>query len=112
MVAGNVEQLTRLMRVERIFKNMPKSLEWRSFYMHDLNLIVDTCIEAQDAAIQHGLNESQTLALTEEEVYPRPFQAKPGPMIGNVRLGPGPSAERGICFSIPTMASVLTNPPR
>ena len=29
-------------QVEQIFKNLPKSLEWRSFFNHDLNLIVET----------------------------------------------------------------------
>jgi len=29
-------------QVEKIFKNLPKSLEWRSFFNHDLNLIVET----------------------------------------------------------------------
>ncbi len=98
--------------VERIFENMPKSLEWQSFYSNDPNLLVDTCIEVRDVAIQHDLNESQTWAPAKDAAYLRPFPAKPGPMIGNVRLGPDPGVERGICFSIPIRASVLTNPPR
>ncbi len=97
--------------VERIFETMPKPLEWRSFYSNDLNLLVGTCLEAQDAAIQHNLNKSQTRALAKDAVYPRPFPAKPGPMFANVPLGYGPSGERGICFSIPIELSVLTNPP-
>jgi len=28
-------------RVEKIFKNLPKSLEWRSFYIKDLPLLMD-----------------------------------------------------------------------
>ncbi len=46
-----------------IFKNLPKPLEWRSFFTHDLNLLVDSCIEVQGAAIQHDLNRSQTRVL-------------------------------------------------
>ncbi len=79
--------------------------------MRDLNLLVDTCIEVQDGAIQHDLNKSQTRALAKDAVYPRPFPAKPGPMFANVRLGSGPSGERGICFSIPIELAALTNPP-
>jgi hypothetical protein len=33
-----------------IFKSLPKPLEWRSFYNNDLNLLVDICMEVQDAA--------------------------------------------------------------
>jgi hypothetical protein len=41
-------------RVEKIFKNLPKSLEWRSFYNHDLPLVVDFCEEVQKASMQTG----------------------------------------------------------
>ncbi len=98
-------------RVERIFENRPKSLEWQSFIGHDLDLLVDTCIEVQGAAIQHDLNRAQTAALAKDAVYPRPFPAKPGPLIANVRLCPDPGAERGICFSSPIRVPVLTNAP-
>ena len=33
---------TFVQQVEEVFKKLPKPLEWRSFYRHDLNLIVDT----------------------------------------------------------------------
>ena len=52
-----------IQQVEEVFQNLPKPLEWRSFYNNDLNLIVDICIEVQEASIQHGLNKSQTRAL-------------------------------------------------
>jgi hypothetical protein len=29
--------------VEKIFKNLPKPLEWRSFYNNDLPLLMDFC---------------------------------------------------------------------
>ncbi len=51
-------------QVEKIFSNLPKSLEWRSFYIHDLPLLLSTCKEVQDASIQHNLNKSQIKALT------------------------------------------------
>ncbi len=50
-------------QVDGIFKNLPKPLEWRSFYTHDLNLLVDICDEVQEASIQHDLNKSQIRAL-------------------------------------------------
>jgi len=39
--------------VEKIFKNLPKSLEWRSFYNNDLPLLMDFCKEVQEVSIQH-----------------------------------------------------------
>jgi hypothetical protein len=50
-------------QVEKIFKNLPKPLEWRSFYRHDLPLLIDFCEEVQEVSIQHHLNKSQTRAL-------------------------------------------------
>ena len=39
--------------VEKIFKNLPKPLEWRSFYNNDLPLLIDFCEEVQEISIQH-----------------------------------------------------------
>jgi len=50
-------------RVQQIFKNMPNPLEWRSFYTHDLPLLLDICKDVQVVLIQHNLNKSQTRAL-------------------------------------------------
>ncbi len=44
-------------RVEKIFKNLPKPLEWQSFYNHDLPLLIDFCEEVQEASIQPQLIE-------------------------------------------------------
>jgi len=41
-------------QVDQIFKTLPNSLEWRSFYTHDLTLLVDICKEVQDISIQHN----------------------------------------------------------
>jgi hypothetical protein len=43
--------------VEKIFKNLPKSLEWRSFLNNDLPLLMDFCQEVQEVSIQHQLSE-------------------------------------------------------
>ena len=40
-------------QVEKIFKNLPKPLEWRSFYNNDLPLLIDFCEEVQEISIQH-----------------------------------------------------------
>jgi len=40
-------------RVEKIFKNLPKSLEWLFFYNHDFPLLMDFCEEVQEASIQN-----------------------------------------------------------
>ena len=47
-------------RVIKIFKNLPKSLEWRSFYRHDLPILIDFCEEVREASIKNRLNRSQT----------------------------------------------------
>ena len=39
--------------VEKIFKNLPKPLQWRSFFNHDLPLLIDFCEEVQEISIQH-----------------------------------------------------------
>ncbi len=52
-----------IQQVEKIFKNLPKPLEWRSFYNHDLPLVTDFCEDIQGVSIRHQLNRSQTRAL-------------------------------------------------
>jgi len=39
--------------IEKIFKNLPKPLQWRSFFNHDLPLLMDLCEEVQEISIQH-----------------------------------------------------------
>jgi len=46
-------------QVEKIFKNLPKPLEWRSFYNNDLPILIDFCEEVQEVSIQHQLSLSQ-----------------------------------------------------
>ncbi len=43
--------------VEEIFKNLPKPLEWQSFYIHDLPLLMDFCEEVREVSIQPQLSE-------------------------------------------------------
>lgn len=44
-------------QVEKIFKNLPKPLEWRSFYNNDLPIVIDFCEEVQEVSIQPQLSE-------------------------------------------------------
>jgi hypothetical protein len=61
--------------VEKIFKNLPKPLEWRFFFNHDLPILMDISKEVQKVSIQNGLNRSQTRALEAlKEVSSEEFQ--------------------------------------
>jgi DNA modification methylase len=43
--------------------NQPKSLEWQTFYRHDLPILVDLSQDVKNVSIRNGLNRSQTMAL-------------------------------------------------
>ena len=64
-VSKEAEQLLNkfVQQVEKIFKNLPKPLEWHSFYRHDLPLVIDFCKDVQEASIRNGLNGAQTRSL-------------------------------------------------
>jgi len=55
---------TFVQQLEEVFKKLPKPLEWRSFYRHDLNLIVDTAQEVRKVSIQHKLNTGRGVKST------------------------------------------------
>jgi len=44
-------------QLEQIFKNLPKYLEWRSFYLNDLPILMDFCEQVQEVSIQPQLSE-------------------------------------------------------
>lgn len=50
-------------RVEKLFNNLPKPVEWLSFYNNDLPLLIDFCEEVRDVSIRQRLNRSQARAL-------------------------------------------------
>ncbi len=50
-------------QLKKIFKTLPKSLEWQPFYRHDLGILLDICDEVRGEAIRRGLNRSQIRAL-------------------------------------------------
>jgi len=92
---------TFVQQVEEVFKKLPKPLEWRSFYRHDLNLIVDTAQEVRKVSIQHKLNKSQTWALEKlhrvsKSQFKAFIQESPEPRTKEQGSdGPSPSKERG-----------------
>ncbi len=44
-------------RVDQIFKNLPKPVEWLSFLNNDLPLLMDICKEVQEVSIQPQLSQ-------------------------------------------------------
>jgi len=54
-VSGKGKSLLRkfAQQVAKIFQNLPKPLEWRSFYHHDLPILMDFCEEDREVSIQH-----------------------------------------------------------
>jgi len=64
-------------QVEKNFRNLPKPLEWQSFYIHDLPLLMDICKEVQDISIQHNLNKSQTRALAKLNAVSKKTEGSP-----------------------------------
>ena len=60
---GNLLLSKFTQQVEKIFENLPKSLNWRSFYLNALPLVIDFCKEVREASVQRGLNGAQTRAL-------------------------------------------------
>jgi len=54
---------TYVRRVEEIFKNLPKHLEWLSFLHYDLSILLDICEEVREEAIRRRLSRSQIRAL-------------------------------------------------
>ncbi|KPA18020.1 ParB-like partition protein, partial [Candidatus Magnetomorum sp. HK-1] len=49
--------------VEKIFKNLPKRLEWKSFFVHDLPLIEGVCEDIREISFKNQLNKSQIKAI-------------------------------------------------
>ncbi len=62
-----------------IFKNLPKQLEWQSFYRHDLQILMDINEEVRKVSNQNHLTRAQTRALKKlKDVSPEEFQRVTG----------------------------------
>jgi len=89
-------------------------LEWRSFYRHDLTLLVDICKEVQDISIQHNLNKSQTRALAKlNAVSESEFQRIVNPQPSSQKIEPSsdnqPSANRALSDFSATEIEAIAN---
>ena len=85
--------------VARIFQNLPKSLEWRSFYRHDLSLLVQVDEKVRDASVKHEMSKSQSWALQKlNNVSESKFEAfveeSTPPRAGGEQLTSSPSKKR------------------
>jgi len=61
--------------VEKIFKNLPKRLEWKSFFVHDLPLIEGVCEDIREISFKNQLNKSQIKAIIDiKNTSPEAFQ--------------------------------------
>ncbi len=61
--------------IEMLPKNLPKPLEWRSFYNNDLPILMDIYEEVRKVSNQNHLNRAQTRALKKlKDVSPEEFQ--------------------------------------
>ncbi|MBF0453118.1 MAG: ParB/RepB/Spo0J family partition protein, partial [Candidatus Magnetomorum sp.] len=61
-----MQQVHKFMNpVQQIFKNLPKRLEWKNFYINDLPLILEICEDIRQISLENQLNKSQVRAITE-----------------------------------------------
>jgi ParB/RepB/Spo0J family partition protein len=54
-----------LQQLEKIFKKLPKRLEWKSFYVHDFPLVREICEDIRKISLENQLNKSQIKAISE-----------------------------------------------
>ena len=52
-------------QVEKIFKKLPKRLEWQSFYTHDMSLILNICDDIRHISLKNQMNKSQIKSLSD-----------------------------------------------
>jgi len=54
-----------MQQLEKIFKNLPKCLEWKSFYVNDFPLVREICKVIWKISLENQLNKSQIKAISE-----------------------------------------------
>jgi hypothetical protein len=54
-----------MQQLEKIFKNLPKRLEWISFYVNDFPLVREICEDIRKISLENQLNKSQIKAISE-----------------------------------------------
>jgi hypothetical protein len=84
-VCGHTKALSHKFvgQVEKIFKSLPKPLEWRSFYRHDLPILMDICEEVREISIEAPCSKLQgmfclTAVLRSDVRKCAIFRLKPG----------------------------------
>ena len=61
--------------VEKIFKTLPKPLELKSFYIHDLPLILGICEDIRKISLENQLNKSLIKAISDiKNTSPEAYQ--------------------------------------
>jgi len=54
-----------MQQLEKIFTNLPKRLEWKSFYVNDFPLVREICEDIRKISLENQLNKSQIKAISE-----------------------------------------------
>jgi len=54
-------------QLEKVFKKLPKRLEWKSFYVHDFPLVREICEDIRKLSLENQLNKSQIKAVSEDK---------------------------------------------
>jgi hypothetical protein len=63
---SRLQQVHKFMNpLKIIFINLPKRLEWKSFYVNELPIIMDICEDIRQISLENQLNKSQVETISE-----------------------------------------------
>jgi hypothetical protein len=69
---SRLQQVHKFMNpMKKIFKNLPKRLEWKSFYVNDLPIIMEICEDIRQISLENQLNKSQVKAIQRSKKHPQ-----------------------------------------
>jgi hypothetical protein len=73
---SRLQQVHKFMNpIKKIFKNLPKRLEWKCFYVNDLPIIMEICEDIRQISLENQLNKSQVKAISEvKKISAKAFQ--------------------------------------
>ena len=73
---SRLQQVHKFMNpMKKIFKNHPKRLEWKCFYVNDLPIIMEICEDIRQISLENQLNKSQVKAISEvKKISAKAFQ--------------------------------------
>jgi len=98
-------------QVDKIFKNLLKALEWRSFFNNDLPLLVDICKEVQEVSIQQR-PWPRPLAQTwhaKTEFYSFHFRSIRGVTEFSKQVAPGQAGIANLVFDIEFLKKLIAH---